>query len=131
MHLSQHTYIDSILCCYHLSDLKPLMMPMDHQVHLSTDQAPSSIAECAIMHNVPYHKAISVLNWAALATYPDIAFAVAMVACFVDNPGPIHWEAVKWIFCYLSSMCNLWLTYSEASKPLEGYTDTDSSMAKD
>jgi len=66
-----------------------------------------------------------------LATRPDIAFAVATVACFAANPGPAHWEAVKQIFHYLSGMRNLWLTYSEASNPLKGYADADSSMAED
>jgi hypothetical protein len=84
-----------------------------------------------MMHNVPYHKAIGALNWAALATQPDIAFAVATVACFASNPGPAHWEAVKWIFHYLSGMCDLWLTYGKVSTPLEGYVDVDGSMAKD
>ena len=131
MHLLQYAYIDSILHHYHLSDLKPLMMLMDHQVRLSTNHAPSSVVECVIMCDIPYCEAVSALNWAALAMHPDIAFAVAMVARFVANPGPIHWEAVKQIFCYLSGMCDLWLTYSKASKPLEGYADADGSMAED
>ena len=32
IHLSQHAYIDSILHCYNLSDLKPLSMPMDTSI---------------------------------------------------------------------------------------------------
>jgi len=131
VHLSQRAYIDAILRHYHLSDLKPLSTPMDHQVRLSSDQAPASAAEYAMMRDVPYHEAVGALNWAALAMRPDITFAVAMVARFAANPGPAHWEAVKWIFCYLSGTCNLWLTYGEASNPLEGYADADGSMAKD
>jgi len=131
VHLSQRAYIDAILCCYNLADLKPLSMPMDHQDHLSSDQAPASTAECAMMCDVPYCEAIGALNWAVLATCLDIVFAVATVAHFAANPGPAHWEAVKQIFHYLSSMCDLWLTYSEASSPLEGYVDADGSMAKD
>ena len=72
-----------------------------------------------MMRNIPYCKAVGALNWAALATHPDIAFAVATVARFATNPGPAHWEAVKWIFRYLSGTCDLWLTYGEASTPLE------------
>jgi len=44
VHLSQCTYIDAILHRYNLANLKPLSMPMDHQVHLSSDQAPASAA---------------------------------------------------------------------------------------
>ena len=84
-----------------------------------------------MMCNVPYRKAVGALNWAALATCPDIAFTVATVARFAANPGPAHWKAMKQIFHYLSGMCNLWLTYGKANNPLEGYADADGSMAKD
>jgi hypothetical protein len=43
----------------------------------------------------------------------------------------VHWEAIKWIFHYLAGMCNLWLSYSESKCTLEGYANTDGSMAKD
>ena len=131
VHLSQCLYIDAILHCYNLADLKPLSTPMDHQVWLSSEQVPTSAVECVMMCNVPYCKAVGALNWAALAMCPDIAFAVAMVAHFAANPGPAYWEAVKQIFCYLSGTHDLWLTYGKTSSPLEGYVDADSSMAKD
>jgi Reverse transcriptase (RNA-dependent DNA polymerase) len=131
IHLSQHVYIDAILCCYNFADLKPLPTPMDVQVHLSSKQAPASVAECAIMCDVPYHKAVSALNWAALSMHPDITFAVATMACFTSNPGPVHWEAIKQIFHYLAGTRDLWLSYGESKHTLEGYTNADGSMAKD
>jgi Reverse transcriptase (RNA-dependent DNA polymerase) len=60
--LSQHMYIDSILCHYHLADLKPLSTLMDTSTQLTVEQAPTSAAEHAIMHDMPYHKAIGTLN---------------------------------------------------------------------
>jgi Reverse transcriptase (RNA-dependent DNA polymerase) len=131
VHLSQRAYIDAILRRHQLADLKPLSTPMDHQVRLSTEQKPASAAECAMMRDVPYREAVGALNWAALATRPDIAFAVATVARFAQDPGPAHWEAVKRIFRYLSGTRDLWLTYGEESTPLEGYADADGSMAED
>jgi len=131
VHLLQHSYIDTILRHYNLADLKPLSTPMDHQVWLSSEQVPASAAECTMMRDVPYREAVGALNWAALATRPDIAFAVVMVARFAANPGPAHWEAVKRIFRYLSGTCDLWLTYGKASSPLEGYADANGSMAED
>jgi hypothetical protein len=68
IHLSQRTYIEAIFRHYHFTDLKPLSTPMDHQVRLSSDQAPASAVECAMMRDVPYHEAIGTLNWATLAT---------------------------------------------------------------
>jgi len=131
IHISQCAYINAILRRYNLANLKLLSTPMDHQIRLSSEQVPASAAECAMMCDVPYREAVGALNWAALATRPDIAFAVATVAHFAANPGPAHWEAVKRIFHYLLGTCDLWLTYGEASSPLEGYANADGSMAKD
>jgi Reverse transcriptase (RNA-dependent DNA polymerase) len=131
VHLSQHVYIDAILRCYHLDELKPLSTPMDTQVHLSSEQVPASAAEHAVMRNVPYCEAVGALNWAALSTHPDIPFAVATVARFATNPGPVHWEAVKRIYRYLAGTQELWLSYGETWRALEGYTDADGSMAED
>ena len=83
------------------------------------------------MRDVPYYEAVGMLNWAALATCPDISFAMSMVAHFSLNPGPAHWEAVKQIFRYLSSTRDLWLTYGEKSQGLIGYTNVNGSMGKD
>src|SRR5712671_1311868 len=131
IHLSQRAYLDSILRRYHLADLKPLSTPMDTQVRLTSKHAPATPAEFAAMHDVPYREAVGALNWAALATRPDIAFAVATVARFAANPGPVHWEAVKRIFRYLAGMRELWLSYGETRRALEGYADADGSMAED
>jgi Reverse transcriptase (RNA-dependent DNA polymerase) len=90
IHLLQHVYIDMILCHYHFDQLKPLTTPMDVQVCLSSNQCPTSAAECALMHNVPYCETVGALNWAALATQPDITFTVSTVACFAVKPGPAH-----------------------------------------
>jgi hypothetical protein len=37
----------------------------------------------------------------AVATRPDIAFAVAYVSRFLEKPKERHWSAVKRIFKYL------------------------------
>ena len=71
------------------------------------------------------------LNWATLATRPDIAFAVGTVARFAANPGIAHWDAVKRIYCYLAGMHNIWLTSGETKRVLEGYADADGSMTED
>jgi hypothetical protein len=84
-----------------------------------------------LMRNVPYRETVGALNWAALATRPDIAFAVSTVARFAAKPGPAHWEAVKRIFRYLAGTRDLWLTYGESKRTLEGYADADGSMNED
>ena len=131
IHISQRAYIDSILRRFNFTDLKPLSTPMDIQVRLTSEQSPKDMAEFAIMRDVPYRKAVGAINWAALATCPDLVFAVAMVACFAGNPGPAHWDVVRCIYCYLAGMRDLWLSYGETKHTLIGYADADGSMAED
>ena len=107
IHISQRTYIDSILRRFGFDKLKPLSTPFDTQVCLTHEQALVTAEEFAIMCDVPYHEAVGALNWAVLATHPDIAFAVSTVARFTANPGLPHWDAVKHVFHYLAGTCNL------------------------
>jgi hypothetical protein len=129
--LSQHTYIDSILRRYNLDELKPLSIPMDTNIHLSSDQSPKTTDAVAAMRNVPYQEAIGSLMYTSLGTRPDISFAVQTVSRFAKNPGMAHWDTVKQIFRYLKGTRELWLTYGGKGKALEGYADADGSMMED
>jgi hypothetical protein len=131
IHLSQHSYIDSILHCYSLQNLKPVSIPMETSIHLSTSQSPATTAEFAQMCNVLYHKAMGLLMYALLGTHPDISFAVQTVSHFSKKPRPAHWEAVKRIFWYLKGMRDLWLSFGHVKIDLAGYADADGSMAED
>ena len=62
--------------------------------------------------------------YATVGTRPDISFAVRQVACFSDNPGQPHWEAVKRIFCFLKGTRDYWLVYGKNGPSISGYTDT-------
>ena len=58
----------------------------------------------------------------AVATCPDIVFAVSALLWFLNN----HWDAaVKKNFCYLSGTKMLQLTFGSKQQGLKGYTDTD------
>ena len=90
IHMFQWAYINSIIQCYNFNDLKPLLMPMDPITCLTTNQSPASAIEHTIMHDKPYCKAVGALNWAALATCPNIAFTVGIVMRFAANPRIAH-----------------------------------------
>ena len=109
--LSQHAYIEAIITKYNFNDLKPLAIPIDPSIPLSKTQSPSKLEDIARMKNVPYREAVGSLMYAAMGTRPDIAFATSTVAQFCDNPGWIHWEAVKRIFRYLLGTKKLELVY--------------------
>jgi hypothetical protein len=123
--LSQTFYIDSILQRFNFMDLKPYAMPMDPNSQLSKLQSPQTLEEAAKMCRVPYREAVGSLMYCAVATRPDIAFAVGIVSQYLDNPGWAHWEAVKQIFCYLAGTMEWSLTYGMDRSGLEEFTDAD------
>ena len=123
--LSQHAYIDAIITKYNFNDLKPLATPMDPATPLSKSQSPTKLEDVSKMKNVPYREAVGSLMYAAMGTRPDIAFATSTVAQFCENPGWMHWEAVKRIFRYLLGTKNLELVYGGERRGLEGYVDAD------
>jgi hypothetical protein len=50
---------------------------------------------------------------------------VSTLSQFLENPGNVHWEAVKRIFRYLAGTRDLELTYGGERHDLMGYTDAD------
>ena len=58
-----------------------------------------------------YAQLIGSLMYLALATRPDISYAVNRLAQFTSNPKPVHWTALKRIFRYLKQTKNANLTY--------------------
>jgi hypothetical protein len=108
-----------------LTDAKPYRSPMVPGIVYSKDDSPSSPQEAARMEKVPYREAIGSLMYASVATRPDISFAVAALSQFLDNPGEVHWEAVKRILRYLSGTKDFVLTYGNECHNLIGYTDAD------
>ena len=77
------------------------------------------------MTKVPYREAIGSLMYAAVTTHPDISFTVSTLSQFLESPGEVHWEAVKWVFRYLAGMKGHVLTYGGEKQGLTGYTDAD------
>jgi hypothetical protein len=83
---------------------------------------------------VPYVSAVGALMYLAIATRPDIAFAVGVLCRFMARPGPEHWKAVKHLFRYLRGTINYCLTYApdaSAPKPFYAYSDADHSGNRD
>ena len=123
--LSQSGYIKTILVRFALTDAKPFPTPMIPGATYSKQDSPTTPAELAHMHAVPYREAIGSLMYASVATRPDITFAVSTLSQFLDNPGEAHWEAVKRVFRYLSGTRELALTYGRERHELIGYTDAN------
>jgi hypothetical protein len=101
---------------------------MDPNIVLSKSQCPTSLEEIVFIQKVPYRRLLGMLMWVSVAMCPDITFAVSTLAQFSENPGRVHWEALKHVFRYLKGTKELRLTFGGEAKGLEGYCDTDGSM---
>jgi hypothetical protein len=123
--LLQTSYVSVILSKFSLSDAKPVATPITPGAVFVKTDTPSDATAAARMNKVPYCEAIGSLMYAAVATRPDITFAISTLSQFLENPGEIHWEAVKRVFCYLAGTKHHSLTYGNEHHDLLGYTDAD------
>ena len=73
------------------------------------------------MSKIPYREAVGSLIYLASKTRLDIAHAVQQVAQFCDNPGKLHWQAMKYIFRYLKGTSNHGLEFDSNSTDLHAF----------
>jgi hypothetical protein len=125
--LSQKQYVEELLDRFHMSDCRPVFTPMSPGLNLSSAMGPSTPEEIAEMQNLPYLNAVGALNYLAIATRPDIAYAVGCLARFNSNPGPAHWAAVKHLLRYLKGTVDLALTFApnNTGETFRTWTDAD------
>ena len=73
-----------------------------------------------------YQAAVGSLNYAAIASRPDLSTAVGKLSQFMKSPSAEHWSAVKRVLRYVKGTLHLGLrfTHSESFK-LIGYSDSD------
>jgi len=112
--LSQTHYIDSLLKRFSLVNANTVSTPMDPNVNLDEEEDQGEGEKEKIMDErgpETYATAIRSLMYAALATRPDIAYAVQQLAQFTKHPRPKHWTAVKRIFRYLKGIQTHALTF--------------------
>jgi hypothetical protein len=83
---------------------------------------PQSSSDIEEMKSIPYLQAVGSLMYLAIATRPDIAYAVGVLARFNQNPGMQHWKAVKHVFRYLKGTLDYKLTYSPDPTSTEMFT---------
>ena len=124
--INQHAYIEKIVENFSLTNAKKVTTPMDPNVQYSVDQCPSSTNQLARMKGVPYSEAIGSVLWPVVVSRPDAVYAIGILAQFIQNPGLVHWEALKRLITYLGSTKDYWLTFGGRSKTLvEGFCDAD------
>jgi hypothetical protein len=102
--IPQAAYINHIIDQFNLQDAKSCATPLDPNLKVSKDQCPETERGKQAMAKIPYRQAIRSLMWAAVATRPEIVFAVSMLSQFLENPGGTHWNTAKQVLKYLKGM---------------------------
>jgi hypothetical protein len=121
--LSQSHYINEILKKFNFEDIQPTNTPMDKQINLDDPRhMGKSINEGELYSNPRFTFAVLIgcLMWLAIATQPDIAFALAKLAQYAADPKIQHWNALKRIFRYLKATKDFALTWGGEDHLLDG-----------
>jgi len=125
--LSQCQYTLDLLDHFSMADCNSVTTPLDPSVKLSSSMSPQTPTEVESMCSIPYTQAVGALMYLAIATRPDIAYSVSVLARFSKNPGLQHWKAVKHLLRYLKGTLDFKLTYSSTCSLslFTTYTDAD------
>ena len=106
--MSQGHYINIILARFNMSDMHPVSMPLHKMIKLNS--SPDSTGPTT---EVPYAKVISSLMYAALSTWPNLAFAIQHLSQFIITYGAEHLTAIKHVLRYLKGSCDDRITFTE------------------
>ncbi|GJS51307.1 retrotransposon protein, putative, ty1-copia subclass [Tanacetum coccineum] len=132
--LSQSAYIDKILKKFNMHNSKKGYLPMEVKHELSNEMCASTPEEVAYMKKVPYASAVGSIMYAVRCTRPDVAFAQNLVSRYQQNPGKLHWVAVKHILKYLRNTRDMFLVYGgkpDAELNVTGFCDASWQCDKD
>ncbi|XP_073942519.1 uncharacterized protein [Choristoneura fumiferana] len=119
--LKQRQYIETILENFGCKDCKPASTPMDTGLKLTKGTSPTKEKD------IPYQNLIGSLMYLAVATRPDIMFAVSHLSQFNNCYTSEHFQAAKTVLRYLkgTKQKDLNLTYIKGNMKLEGAADAD------
>lgn len=131
--ISQGAYIRALTEKFGMSNSKPITTPMEVKHGLSHSQSPVTRLECEAMRSTPYMSAVGGIMYAMTSTRPDLAFSVAVLSQFGNNPGTSHWSAVKRVLQYMNCTADVGITYrarpkdspSNSKATLHGFCDAD------
>jgi transposase InsO family protein len=127
--LYQPGYIQSILDDFGMANCNAVSTPMEQNVRLSKAMCPETAEEKADMAKVPYREVVGKLLYLAVATHPNISYAMGVLCCFVENPGCEHWGAAWHLLRYLKGTIGLKLVYSRPKSPDHFITYSDADLS--
>lgn len=119
IHLHQTAYAKKVLERFKMTESNGATTPADPNQILDNFKNSEKA-------NYPYREAVGSLMYLAIATRPDISFAVGAVSRYLENPTESHVTAVKRILKYIKTTIDYGLRYdSSVTMDLNGYSDAD------
>lgn len=118
--LNQSAYAKKILSRFNMDCANPVSTPSDKS-HVSNDEENEPVGK-----DVPYRQAVGSLMYLAIATRPDLSYAISVVSENLETPKSSDWCSVKRVFKYLKGSVDLGLLFkSNGCKDLHIYSDAD------
>ena len=121
MTICQKTYLNDVLERFGMQNCKPVATPMESGkvfTALADNEEPVDVRQ--------YQAAIGSLNYAAIATRPDISTAVGKLSQYMRNPSRDHWTGIKRVLRYIKGTVDYGLEFTQTDDfVLRGFTDAD------
>jgi hypothetical protein len=122
----QTTYIRRLLESNNLWDVKPTAIPLNPGFPKIAYELSKTANHTSKTKIKDYQHLIGGLMYTMTQTRPDLAYTVAYMARFLQNPTETHLKAVKGIFRYLRGCFEKGILYDGKITPsLVGYSDSD------
>jgi hypothetical protein len=126
--LDHEVQITKTLETYHMNQCNPAGTPTELK-KLTKEDCPKTQQERQEMSKIPYKSLIGSLQYIALSTRPDIAYAVNQLSRFLSDPGQQHWLGGKRVLRYLKGTAKSSLLYKDhdgtQGTRVEVYCDAD------
>lgn len=116
--LHQHGYACRVLEKFRIIDCNSVATPSDQHQKLASVDYPKR-------ESFPYREAIGSLMYLAVATRPDISFAVNYASRFMEKPAEVHVNAVKRILKYLKATADFGILFKNIKIIFFGFSDAD------
>jgi hypothetical protein len=112
IHLTQCPYWEHVLGRFNMDKVTPRNTPLPIGIILDSNMSPKTNSEKKEMNDKPYRSILGSVMWGQLATRPDLAFSISLLAYLQANPGIEHWKALIHVIGYIKNTLDYRLTYS-------------------
>lgn len=102
--INQKSYTEKVIKKFSMEEAKPVSTPIEKGSIITEEPSDE-------MTIAPYREAVGCLMYLAVATRPDITYAVNYVSQFLERPLQRHWTMVKRILKYLQGTLAFGIRY--------------------